>query len=89
VTPNATASYQVIYSLLGCADTSTAEIFVKPISIPQTSNQTICAGQTAQLIATAPLPGGSFVWSNAITNDTILVSPSNTTNYFVVYNLNG
>ena len=89
VSPASTTTYQVIYSLLGCADTSTAEIFVKPISIPQTSNQTICAGQTAQLIATAPLPGGSFVWSNAITNDTILVSPSNTTNYFVVYNLNG
>ena len=89
VTPNATASYQVIYSLLGCADTSTAELFVKPVSIPTVANETICNGQTAELIATANIPGGSFVWSTTTINDTIQVSPSTTTNYSVVYNLNG
>ena len=89
VTPNATASYQVIYSLLGCADTSTAELFVKPVSIPTVANETICNGQTAELIATANIPGGSFVWSTTTINDTIQVSPSSTTTYSVVYNLNG
>jgi gliding motility-associated-like protein len=89
VTPNATANYQVIYTLLGCADTSTAELFVKPVSIPSVANETICNGQTAELIATAPISGGSFVWSTTTINDTIQVSPSTTTNYSVVYNLNG
>ncbi|MEY4288988.1 MAG: hypothetical protein RLZZ30_1076 [Bacteroidota bacterium] len=89
VTPNATANYQVIYSLLGCADTSTAEIFVKPVSIPSVSNVTICNGQTAELVATAPISGGSFVWSTTTINDTLQVNPSSTTNYSVVYNLNG
>jgi gliding motility-associated-like protein len=89
VSPIATTNYQVIYSLNGCADTSTTEIFVKPVSTPLTSNQTICNGQTAELIATAPLPGGSFVWSTTQINDTILVSPVTTTTYSVVYNLNG
>ena len=89
VSPIATTNYQVIYSLLGCADSSSVEIFVKPVSTPLTSNQTICNGQTAELIATAPLPGGSFVWSTTQINDTIQVSPSTTTTYTVVYNLNG
>jgi gliding motility-associated-like protein len=89
VSPSATTSYQLIYSLNGCADTSSSEIFVKPVSLPQTSNQTICAGQTAELIATAPISGGSFAWSTTQVNDTILVSPMISTNYSVVYDLNG
>ena len=89
VSPIATTNYQVIYSLNGCADTSITEIFVKPVSTPVTSNQTICNGQTAELIATAALPGGSFVWSTTQINDTIQVSPSSTTTYTVAYNLNG
>ena len=89
VTPNATTNYQVIYSLNGCADTSIMEMFVKPVSTPTTSNQTICNGQTAELIASAPLAGGTFIWSNTVQNDTIQVNPSTTTTYSVVYNLNG
>jgi gliding motility-associated-like protein len=89
VSPITTTNYQVIYSLLGCADTSSTEIFVKPVSTPITSNQTICNGQTAELIATAPLAGGIFIWSTTQINDTIQVSPATTTTYSVVYNLNG
>jgi gliding motility-associated-like protein len=89
VSPLTTTNYQVIYTLLGCADTSSAQVFVKPISIPVASNQTICNGQIAELIATAPLPGGTFIWSNGVPNDTIQVSPSATTTYSVFYNLNG
>lgn len=89
VSPTTTTSYQLIYSLNGCADTSSSEIFVKPVSLPQTSNQTICAGETVELIATAPIAGGNFVWSTTQMNDTILVSPTSTSNYSVAYNLNG
>jgi gliding motility-associated-like protein len=62
---------------------------VKPVSTPVTTNQTICNGQTAQLIANAPLVGGTFIWSTTAQNDTIQVAPATTTTYSVVYNLNG
>lgn len=89
VSPLTTTNYQLIYSLNGCATASFVEIYVKPVSTPITSNQTICNGQTAELIATTPLPGGIFIWSNGVQNDTIQVSPSATTTYSVAYNLNG
>jgi gliding motility-associated-like protein len=89
VTPLSTAYFQVIYTLNGCSDTSISEIYVKPISIPVINNQTICTGQTAELIATASLSGGTFTWSNSVQNDTLLVNPTTTTNYSVQYNLNG
>jgi gliding motility-associated-like protein len=89
VTPLSTAYFQVIYTLNGCADTSTTEIYVKPVSFPVINNQTICTGQTAELIATASLSGGTFIWSNSVQNDTLQVNPTTTTNYSVIYNLNG
>ncbi|MEN9972231.1 MAG: hypothetical protein RIS20_578 [Bacteroidota bacterium] len=89
VSPNTTTNYQVVYSLNGCSDTSTTEIYVKPVSTPLTTNQTICNGQTAELIASAPLAGGTFIWSTTAQNDTIQVNPTSTTTYSVVYNLNG
>jgi gliding motility-associated-like protein len=89
VTPLSTSYFQVIYTLNGCADTSTTEIYVKPVSFPVINNQTICTGQTAELIATTAISGGIFSWSNSVQNDTIQVNPTTTTNYSVVYNLNG
>ena len=89
VSPLTTTNYQLIYSLNGCATANSVEIYVKPVSTPVTSNQTICNGQTAELIATTPLAGGTFIWSNGVQNDTIQVSPSATTTYSVAYNLNG
>jgi gliding motility-associated-like protein len=89
VTPLSTSYFQVIYTLNGCSDTSITEIYVKPVSFPVVNNQTICTGQTAELIATAALSGGTFIWSNSVQNDTIQVNPTTTTNYSVTYNLNG
>jgi gliding motility-associated-like protein len=89
VTPLSTSYFQVIYTLNGCSDTSISEIYVKPVSIPVINNQTICTGQIAELIATAALSGGTFIWSNSVQNDTLQVSPTTTTNYSVTYNLNG
>lgn len=89
VSPLTTTNYQLIYSLNGCATANSVEIYVKPVSTPVTSNQTICNGQTAELIATTPLAGGTFIWSNGVPNDTIQVSPSTSTTYSVAYNLNG
>ncbi|MEY4804971.1 MAG: hypothetical protein RL331_1492, partial [Bacteroidota bacterium] len=87
VSPAATTNYTVVYNLLGCSDTMMAQIFVKPTPIIQVSNDTICAGGTAQLIATANLAGGLWSWSNGASNDTIQLNPLATTNINVSYSL--
>ena len=54
------------------------------------SSVTICQGQTATLNATPSVAGGTYLWSpGGSTNSTISISPSTTTNYSVVYTLNG
>jgi len=87
--PNITTNYTVIYNLAGCNDTVTAQIVVNPVPVVQVQNTTICAGQTGQLIASANLPNGQFVWANGSNNDTISLSPLNTVTQNVTYSLNG
>jgi gliding motility-associated-like protein len=89
VSPTSTTTYQVVYSLFGCNDTSITEIYVKPVSIPQVANQTICTGENATLTASAGNAGGDFIWSNGQTTSSINVNPSTTTNYSVQYDLDG
>ena len=51
---------------------------------------TICQGQTATLTATPSVAGGTYLWSpGGSTNSTISISPTSTTNYSVVYTVNG
>jgi gliding motility-associated-like protein len=87
VSPVATTNYTVVYNLFGCSDTTTAQIVVKPTPIIQVFNDTICAGSSAQLIATTNLAGGIWNWSNGASNDTILLNPLITTNLNVTYTL--
>jgi gliding motility-associated-like protein len=87
VSPGTTTNYTVVYNLLGCSDTATAQIYVKPTPTIQVVNDTICAGETAQLIAAANLPGGVYSWSNGLSNDTIQLSPMANTNLNVSYTL--
>ncbi|MEN9742507.1 MAG: hypothetical protein RLZZ65_312 [Bacteroidota bacterium] len=84
-----TNSYQVIYTVAGCADTANASIIVKPVPQISVQNATICAGQFATISASANLPNGAFVWSNGSTSNSQTLSPSATTNYNVVYTLDG
>jgi len=88
VTPAATTTYTVIYNLQGCQDTASATVLVNPIPVAQTSNAVMCFGDVIDLIATANLPGGSFLWSTNDTNDTISISPASTTSFSVTYTLN-
>jgi hypothetical protein len=87
--PNTTSSYTVIYNLAGCTDTATAQIVVNPVPVVQIQNATICAGQSGALIASANLANGAFLWANGSTNDTLILSPNNTTTESVTYTLNG
>jgi gliding motility-associated-like protein len=89
VTPNVTTSYQVIYSLLGCADTSIAEILVNPIPTVTLNNYTICNGQSATIQPTINLTGGSYIWSNGSTLDSLVITPNTSSNYSLSYTLNG
>lgn len=86
---NTTTTYQVIYSILGCADTVTASIIVKPVPqvIPQ--NDIICSGEIATIGAFVDLPNGAFIWSNGSTSNFQTLSPIATTNYLLVYTVNG
>lgn len=87
--PSNTNSYTVIYNLAGCTDTAFAQIIVNPVPVVQVQNTTICAGQTGQLVASANLPNGSYLWSNGNTNNTISLNPLSTTSQSVTYTLAG
>jgi len=88
VSPALTTTYTVIYDLLSCQDTASATVLVNPIPVVQTANAVICFGDVIDLVATANLAGGSFLWSTNDTNDTISISPASSTNYSVTYTLN-
>lgn len=84
-----TNSYQVIYTVAGCADTANASIVVKPVPQVSIQNATICAGQFGTISASANLPNGTYLWSNGSVSNTQTLSPIATTNYNVVYTLDG
>jgi gliding motility-associated-like protein len=88
VSPAATTNYTVIYNLLGCQDTASATVLVNPIPVVQTSNAVMCFGDVINLIASANLSGGTYLWSTIETNDTISISPASNSTYTVTYTLN-
>jgi PKD repeat protein len=69
--------------------TQTNSIVVNAVPTATSTNQTICAGNTATLTATGSTAGGTFNWSNGQTGSSIQVSPTTTTNYTVTYTANG
>ena len=94
VNPTVLTTYSVGYSVNGCTPVST-NVTVNVAAIPTvtTSSATICAGQQGSITATGLPSGGTYDWtSNAITVGTaatLSVSPLTTTNYSLVYTLNG
>jgi gliding motility-associated-like protein len=86
---NQTNSYQVIYSLAGCADTATASIVVKPVPQVFIQNDTICSGNIATIGAFVDLPNGTYSWSNGSSTSSQTLSPTVTTNFILVYTVNG
>jgi gliding motility-associated-like protein len=91
VNPIATSNYSVIYTLNGCSSQSTTgTVTMNPIPSVSVNSITICEGQMASLSATPSNVGGTYVWSpNGEISQTINVSPNSTTNYSVIYTLNG
>jgi gliding motility-associated-like protein len=94
VSPNTTTNYTVSYTLSGCSTTGTGvgtgSVTVNPVPTVSLNSPSICAGQNATLTATPSLPGGTYLWSpGGATTASITVNPASSTNYTVVYSLNG
>ncbi len=65
----------------GCFDSDTVEVFVYPLPVPEAGNDTsTCRGVPVILTASG---GVSYQWSTGDTSQSIVVSPNDTTTYFV------
>ena len=89
--PTSTTSYSVTYTLNGCtSNAGTGTIIVNAIPTVTVINDTICNGQTGQLAAVATPSGGTFTWAPGGQSGSLFTdNPSVTTNYNVIYTLNG
>ena len=82
VAPATTTGYSVtVTNANGCTAIATANVMVD--SLPPSAisgNTTICLGESTTLTATG---GGTYLWSNGATSNSITVSPAGTTTYGV------
>lgn len=89
VAPATTTTYSVTgYDTNGCSTTTSKVVNVTALpTIAISGNKTICIGQSTTLTATG---GVSYQWSNGITGNSIIVSPTSSQSYVVtVTNANG
>jgi gliding motility-associated-like protein len=90
VNPMQTTTYSATYTWNGCSATDSAVVTVNPTPTVSVNSDTICNGDTTQLVATPDLPGGTYLWSNNQTTQTINVNPGLPgTTYSVTYTLTG
>jgi len=82
ISPNSTTTYTVTGTSGGCIDIETILVTVipTPTIIITTSNDTICSGSSVMFTASGAI---SYVWSNAATTSSIIVSPTFSTTYSV------
>jgi gliding motility-associated-like protein len=87
VSPQNTTTYTLSYvSGAGCvSNNATGTITVNPVASVTVNSDTICDGNSTTLIATPSIPGGTFLWNNGATTQSITVSPNTTTTYTVDY----
>jgi len=90
ISPITTTQYAVLYNYSGCLAQGSAFVVVNPIPTVTLSNETICAGESVTLSSISPQPtGGSYSWSTNNTNASITVNPTSTSNYSLIYTVNG
>lgn len=91
VNPGSTSTFTVTYTVNGCADaTDISTVIVNETPTVSVNNETLCAGESTALSALPSVIGGTYLWSpGGETSANILVSPSSTSSYSVVYTLNG
>lgn len=81
VSPTLTTNYTVTGTSLGCSTSTIANVAVSSSPTLSVNNATICAGQTATLIASGAL---LYAWSTGALSNSISVSPLSTTTYTVI-----
>jgi len=80
VSPTTSTMYTVSATSGSCVTTRTVPITILPSPNLSVSNQTICTGGTATLIASGAT---TYSWSTSQTSPTINVSPATNTNYTI------
>ena len=90
VSPSSTTSYSCVYTLNSCPSLPVSgTVTVNPIPTVTISSTSICAGASANVVATPSTNGGTYLWSpNGETTNSISVNPSTTTSYSCIYTLN-
>ena len=86
VSPTSTTVYSVSGFFGGCTSTASVNITVHQLPIIAAQSKTICAGQTASLLATGAL---NYNWNTGSLTNTTSVVPSVTTIYTVTGTSNG
>jgi len=90
VNPMQTTTYSATYTWNGCSTSDSAVVTVNPTPTVSVNSDTICNGDTTILTATPDLQGGTFLWSNNQTTQSINVNPGLPgTTYSVTYTLTG
>ena len=87
VSPLNTTTYTLSYvSGAGCAsNNATGTVTVNPVATVTVNNDTICDGNSSTLTATPSVPGGTYLWNNGATTQSISITPNTTTTYTVNY----
>ena len=81
VSPSVTSIYTITGSAAaGCTDTKTVSVLVNSTPTISVSNQTVCAGGSATLLASGAL---TYSWSTGALTSSIVVTPTANTNYTV------
>lgn len=89
VSPTSATTYSVIGTgANGCIDSTnvTIQVTAQPIATISANSNTICFGETLVLNATG---GGTYLWNDNSTLDSLVVSPTINTTYSVIVDLGG
>jgi gliding motility-associated-like protein len=86
VSPTATQSYNVTYTLGACSVQAQALVTVVNTPTVLLLNADVCIGDSVTLVAIPSAPGGSFIWApTGDTTSSITVSPTSSSQYSVTY----
>ena len=75
--------------LNGCTESISTTVVINPPPTLSVNNVTICEGETTTLTATPSQTGGSYLWSNGSTSQSINVNPTSSVSYTVTYSYAG
>lgn len=79
VSPTSTTTYSIIGNST-CPEKGFVTVVVNPNPVITINNPVICANQSATLTANG---AATFTWNNTSTSNPLIVTPTNSTNYFV------